>query len=213
MTALFQEVSRSFNLLKPKLSLAKANKKKIANLVDVSNVNLTIKFGEINELSFTVPLKIEIDKQWVKNPHFKRLKLRRLVKLSAYNFKDEWFIIKTKQKSGAENESVTFTCMSLAHQLSYRKVRRYEVTSYNMKQVTDDCFANTNWKAGYINPLFNEKFRSFDITSSTKLDFLMKICETFEAVPVFDTIEKRFISILKTKYQSIKECGSSTANT
>ncbi|ASB89411.1 hypothetical protein ACH95_17280 [Bacillus glycinifermentans] len=191
MSVLFQEVSRSFNLLKPKLSLAKANKKKIANLVDVSNVNLTIKLGEINELSFTVPLKIEIDKQWVKNPHLKRLKLRRLVKLSAYNFKDEWFIIKTKQKSGAENESVTFTCMSLAHQLSYRKVRRYEVTSYNMKQVTDDCFANTNWKAGYINPLFNEKFRSFDITSSTKLDFLMKICETFEAVPVFDTIEKK----------------------
>ncbi|MFT0827266.1 hypothetical protein VSK92_23125, partial [Bacillus swezeyi] len=98
-------------------------------------------------------MKIEIDKQWVKNPHLKRLKLRRLVKLSAYNFKDEWFIIKTKQKSGADNESMTFTCMSLGHQLSYRKVRRYEVTSYNMQQVTDDCFANTNWKAGYINPL------------------------------------------------------------
>ncbi|MCY8540032.1 phage tail spike protein [Bacillus haynesii] len=142
-------------------------------------------------MSFTVPLKIEIDKQWVKNPHLKRLKLRRLVKLSAYNFKDEWFIIKTKQKTGADNELLTFTCMSLGHQLSYRKVRRYEVTSYNMQQVTNDCFANTNWKAGYINPLFNEKFRSFDITSSTKLDFLFKICETFEAIPVFDTIEKR----------------------
>ncbi|MFN3207235.1 phage tail spike protein [Bacillus licheniformis] len=142
-------------------------------------------------MSFAVPLKIEIDKQWVKNPHLKRLKLRRLVKLSAYNFKDEWFIIKTKQKTGADNDLVTFTCMSLGHQLSYRKVRRYEVTSYNMQKVTNDCFANTNWKAGYINPLFNEKFRSFDITSSTKLDFLFKICETFEAVPVFDTIEKK----------------------
>ncbi|TWK93481.1 phage tail spike protein [Bacillus licheniformis] len=191
MSLLFQQVTRSFNLRKPKLSLAKANKKKIANLVDISNVNLTLRLGEINELSFTVPLKIEIDKQWVKNPHLKRLKLRRLVKLSAYNFKDEWFIIKTKQKTGADNELLTFTCMSLGHQLSYRKVRRYEVTSYNMQQVTNDCFANTNWKAGYINPLFNEKFRSFDITSSTKLDFLFKICETFEAIPVFDTIEKR----------------------
>ncbi|UJG57286.1 phage tail protein [Bacillus paralicheniformis] len=191
MSLLFQQVTRSFNLRKPKLSLAKANKKKIANLVDISNVNLTIRLGEINELSFTVPLKIEIDKQWVKNPHLKRLKLRRLVRLSAYNFKDEWFIIKTKQKTGADNELLTFTCMSLGHQLSYRKVRRYEVTSYNMQQVTNDCFANTNWKAGYINPLFNEKFRSFDITSSTKLDFLFKICETFEAVPVFDTIEKK----------------------
>jgi len=188
---LFQQVTRSFNLRKPKLSLAKANKKKIANLVDISNVNLTLRLGEINELSFAVPLKIEIDKQWVKNPHLKRLKLRRLVKLSAYNFKDEWFIIKTKQKTGADNDLVTFTCMSLGHQLSYRKVRRYEVTSYNMQKVTNDCFANTNWKAGYINPLFNEKFRSFDITSSTKLDFLFKICETFEAVPVFDTIEKK----------------------
>ncbi|AVI45314.1 SPBc2 prophage-derived uncharacterized protein YomG [Bacillus licheniformis] len=191
MLLLLQQVTRSFNLRKPKLSLAKANKKKIANLVDISNVNLTIRLGEINELSFTVPLKIEIDKQWVKNPHLKRLKLRRLVRLSAYNFKDEWFIIKTKQKTGADNELLTFTCMSLGHQLSYRKVRRYEVTSYNMQQVTNDCFANTNWKAGYINPLFNEKFRSFDITSSTKLDFLFKICETFEAVPVFDTIEKK----------------------
>ncbi|MBW7632514.1 phage tail spike protein [Bacillus licheniformis] len=191
MPLLFQQVTRSFNLRKPKLSLAKANKKKIANLVDISNVNLTLRLGEINELSFAVPLKIEIDKQWVKNPHLKRLKLRRLVKLSAYNFKDEWFIIKTKQKTGADNDLVTFTCMSLGHQLSYRKVRRYEVTSYNMQKVTNDCFANTNWKAGYINPLFNEKFRSFDITSSTKLDFLFKICETFEAVPVFDTIEKK----------------------
>lgn len=191
MPLLFQQVTRSFNLRKPKLSLAKANKKKIANLVDISNVNLTLRLGEINELSFAVPLKIEINKEWVKNPHLKRLKLRRLVKLSAYNFKDEWFIIKTKQKTGADNDLMTFTCMSLGHQLSYRKVRRYEVTSYNMQQVTNDCFANTNWKAGYINPLFNEKFRSFDITSSTKLDFLFKICETFEAVPVFDTIEKK----------------------
>lgn len=39
------------------LSLAKPNKKKIANIADFSNVSLNLSFADLNDLSFNIPLK------------------------------------------------------------------------------------------------------------------------------------------------------------
>jgi hypothetical protein len=70
------------------------------------------------------------------------------------------------------------------------------VDSYNCFQVLTDCLEDTNWSVGYINPEFSTKYRQFDVSSKTKLDFIDEICETFKGVAMYDTVNKT-VSIWK----------------
>ena len=177
---------------KPKkisIFLAKPNKTIIGKLGDSFNKRLAIKFTELNELSFSLPYKIERKHKLVKHPYIDEIKERFLIKV-VYGTTIDWFIIRKKTKSSTDSDILNVECISLAYELRYQKIRGYEVTAYNCFQVTTDCLSNTNWNIGYINPEFNLNYRKFDVANSSKLDLIYKIAETFKGVVTFDTVNR-----------------------
>lgn len=183
---------------KPKkisLFLAKPDGTTIAPLKDAYNKRLAIKFTELNELSFTLPYLVDRNHKLVRHPHIDKVKEKFLIK-AVYGDIVEWFLIYKKAKSANEADSLNIDCFSLGYELHYKKIRGYDVKAYNCYQVTTDCLEGTNWKIGYINPEFNLKNRKFDISNSSRLDFLYKIAETFEGIVTFDT-ENRLVNIWK----------------
>lgn len=186
--------------LKPKqlsLFLTKPNKNRttIAKLTHAYNKKLSVKFGNVNELSFTLPYSITIKNKIVRNPYIDEIKEKYFIR-AEFGDSIEYFLINKLSKSSGDTDELNVQCFSLGYQLTYQRMIDYQVTSYNCLQVLTDCLKGTGWTVGYINVDLNLKFRKFDVSSKTKLDFLYEIAETFEGVVNFDTVEKK-INIYK----------------
>ncbi|MBL4969025.1 DUF7361 domain-containing protein [Bacillus halotolerans] len=191
-----------------RLSVAKPDKTKIANIDEVLNPTVTLNHGSsVHELSFSIPLKATYDGAIKRNHVVDLLKPWYLIKTEFYGL-TIWFIITKRTKSfSSEMDTVQVECRSLQHELSRISVLKYEETSKNLQEVVTDCLKNTSWTVGYIDTLFNIKRRQFDVSSTNKLDFLYSICEKFDAVPVFDTVNET-VSFYKesdiSKYKGLK---------
>ncbi|QHM88747.1 hypothetical protein DXY21_02821 [Bacillus velezensis] len=173
-----------------RLSLAKPNKTKIANIDEVINPMVTLNHGSnVHELTFSIPLTATYDGVNKRNHVFDLLRPWYLIKSEFYGL-TIWFTVVKKTKSYSNDmDTIQVECKSLQYVLSKQGVIKYEETSKNLKEVATDCLKNTEWSIGFIDPLFNLKYRQFDISSSNKLDFMYSICEKFEAIPVFNTID------------------------
>lgn len=172
------------------LFLARPNRMTIGKLIHMYGRKLTVNFGQINELTFTIPYDVVIRNQLTRNPHVDNIREKYFIRMELGSI-TEWFIITKLTKSSGDSESLIVECKSLGYQLYYQKMIDYTATSYNCTQVLTDCLANTGWTIGYINPDFNLKYRQFDVSSSTKLDFLYSIATTFEGTVTFDTVNKK----------------------
>ncbi len=180
------------NNLKPRkleVFLAKPNKQIIGKLKHIKNENLKIKNNELNDLSFTLPYQVVMRNKLTKNPHISNIKEKYFIKVKLGEF-EEWQVITKLSKISDDSDDLSVQCYSLGYQLKYSKMIDYAATSYNCLQVSTDCLKGTTWKVGYINPEFNLKYRQFDVSSKTKLDFIYEIAETFNAIVKFDTINK-----------------------
>ncbi|MBM7598077.1 putative nucleic acid-binding Zn-ribbon protein [Virgibacillus halotolerans] len=174
---------------KPSLFLAKPDKTVIAKLKHIKDEELTVNYGEINELSFTLPFYVDIGNKNVRNPHADKFKEKFLIK-SVNDGKIEWFLINSIGKVSDDSDDLNIGCFSLGYQLWYDKMIEYEETSMNCLMVMQDVLNGTDWTVGYINPEFNLKHRKFEVSSQTKLDFIYEIADTFKGKAVFDTVDK-----------------------
>lgn len=165
------------------------NKQTVDELHYVKGKVLTINFGKINELTFSIPYKTEIRNRLVDNPHLKSIREKQFIK-AIYGGITEWFLISKISKSSSDTDVMNVQCYGLGYQLWYRKIIDYMKTSINLFTVATDCVQGTGWKVGYINPEFNLKYREFDVSSKRRLEFIYEMAETFEAIPVFDSINK-----------------------
>jgi phage minor structural protein len=180
----------SLFLAKPDL-----NRTTVGKINAAFNISHTINFGQINQLSFSIPYEIMINSQPARNPIVDLIREKFLIKV-VFGTSEEWYIINKKSKSMNDYDSISVECYSLAYELKYKKIIDYKVDSYNCFQVLTDCLEDTNWSVGYINPEFSTKYRQFDVSSKTKLDFIDEICETFKGVAMYDTVNKT-VSIWK----------------
>lgn len=179
--------------LKPRslnLFLTRPNRMTIGKLKHIRERKLTVNFGLINELTFTIPCEITSRSKLIRNPVFDLVREKYLIRCEYGNF-TEWFIITKITKSFNDSNDLLVECKSLGYQLYHQKMIDYTATSYNCLQVLTDCLSGTGWTVGYINPDFNLKYRQFDVSSSTKLDFIYSIATTFEGISTFDTENKK----------------------
>ncbi|MGF0223152.1 DUF7359 domain-containing protein [Bacillus velezensis] len=188
-----------------KLSLAKPNKKKIANIVDFSNVSLNLNFTELHDLTFNIPTKARYNLTMKSNHVAEIVKGWYLIKAEFLN-RVEWFVITGLTKSENEEQTIQVRAQGLPYILHKSKIKSYEGISKNLLEVATDCLKGTCFTVDFIDPSFNEKRRSFDVTS-TRYEFLKNIWETFEAVPIFDTV-KNTVSFYKketlSKYKGVR---------
>ncbi|MEH7760052.1 phage tail protein [Bacillus pumilus] len=193
---------------KLKLELCKTNKKKIANIVDFNSASVNLNHAAINDLSFSIPLKARYGDE-IKTNHIAQLiKQWYLIKATFFNRTEYYVIDSITKNTTTEKEEIQVSCQLSPYMLNKPKIRLYEGISKNLQEIGDVCLKGTGWTVGEIESTLNEKRRSFSIGSITsRFDFLRNICETFDAVPVFDTINNKISFFEKdsvSKYKGVK---------
>lgn len=171
-----------------RLFLAFPNRKIIAELYEGYEKSQSIKLGALNEITFKLPFELDINHEFVRNPHIDQIKKRFLIKVQS-GLKFEWYII-DEILDNTDDNSKEIHAFSLGYELSDKKIIRYECVSYNATQVLHDALDKTIWTIGYIDSKFDVKYRSFNITSKTVLDFVYEIANTFGALVVFNTEDR-----------------------
>lgn len=177
----------------PKISLHRPNRTKVRNINSAYNIQLNVKVGNVNELSFDVPRKIDIRHQLKNNKDFDMIRDRYLIRLD-FNGSTEWFLIIRPEDSGSETIFKTVSCYSLGFELNDRMIVKYKETSVNLQKVVSDVLQDTLWKRVTVNPdvdmHFDTKYRSFDFSSMSKLECLYQIAETFDSIIVWNTKDR-----------------------
>lgn len=175
---------------KAKLYIAKpdASKTTIGSLKDAYNIRLDLKTLSMDILEFEVPYFIN-NKE---NPNISKLKNKYLVKF-VYGDYIQYFQIDTPKDNITDNADFkTFYCLSLENELAVKNLRSFTVTSYNLQQLMNEILTGTNWTVNHIDTILQNKFRSFDINSISKLDFINNnVSESYDAIPIFDTVNRQ----------------------
>jgi phage minor structural protein len=175
------------------------------------------KLNSINELEFSVPYQIEINHQLVRNPVVDQINESSLIK-SVHNSIEEWFtVIDITKTMDADKDALTIQCRSLGYELIRRYVRNFKVVSQNLSSIclggtTVDSNGNSVSFSGLLqgtlwgiasdtDATFDTIYRSVDISKATILDALIQVCKTFNAIMVFDTINR------KISFQQLQNIG------
>lgn len=180
-------------LAKPHADVTKIGKTigKLNNFIN--NPTHTVNLGNLNEIEFRVPYNVEnkIEHELVKNPYVDKLLERFLLKVKIEN-EYEWYIINEIKDNMSDNSDMkTVHAFSLGYELADELIRDYNVVSYSLWQVSNETVQDTLWTIGDIDPIFEDKFRSFEVPEATALDFLFQIRDTFGASIEFDTIYRK----------------------
>ncbi|RNB52674.1 hypothetical protein EDM57_21035 [Brevibacillus gelatini] len=185
------DIDLSKKPVKPQIFLAKPNRTIIAKLSEAHDIVFNKRLGSLNELSFSIPYELDINHEFVRNPNVDLIRHRYLLKL-VLNKYEEWFIIdKCVDSMTDEGDIKQVTAFSLGYELNDKIIRAYKEDSKSASQVLLDALRNTLWNIGSIDAEFDVKFRSFDVSSKTVLDFVYEIAETFNALILWDTQNRR----------------------
>ncbi|WP_342501311.1 hypothetical protein NSQ11_06080 [Bacillus sp. FSL W7-1582] len=191
-----------------KLELCRTNKKKIANIVDFSNASANLNHATINDLTFNVPLKARYGDEIKPNHVAQLIREWYLIKATFLNRTEYYVIDSITDSTTQEKSEIQVNCQLTPYMLNKPKIRQYEGISKNLQEIGEVCLKGTGWTIGEIESTLNEKRRSFSIGSITsRFDFLRNICETFDAVPIYDTINDRISFFEKggiSKYKGVK---------
>lgn len=185
------EIDLSLKVIMPRLQICHPSGRVLGNLKEaVGTLNYKVNLGRLNEIDFNVPYDIDIKHSLQRNPNIEKLKGRYLVKLKIGN-KQENFIINSISESMDDNGDVKQVhAFSLGYELNDKEVRALTLTSKNATESLTEGLRYTIWSVGYVDSDFDLKFRSFDVTEKTVLDFVYEIAETFNAVVEFDTVNR-----------------------
>ncbi|MEF3086443.1 DUF7359 domain-containing protein [Bacillus altitudinis] len=191
-----------------KLELCRTNKKKIANIVDFSNASANLNHAAINDLTFNIPLKTRYGDEIKPNHVAQLIREWYLIKATFLNRTEYYVIDSITDSTTQEKSEIQVNCQLTPYMLNKPKIRQYEGISKNLQEIGAVCLKGTGWTIGEIESTLNEKRRSFTIGSITsRFDFLRNICETFDAVPVYDTINNKVSFFEKdsvSKYKGVK---------
>jgi phage minor structural protein len=176
-----------------KLHLAKPNKKIISNIFEKMDDTVNIKLGNINEMTFTIPHFIDGEP----NEHVDLIKERMLVRLTLDSYK-EWYVIDSIEEDGDDTETFIVKAFSLGYENKGKRIPLLQEEAINAEGFLTKVLEPTIWTIGEIDPIFNAMFRSFDISNSNVLDCITQAGETFGALIVWDT-ENRKVSLVDIK--------------
>jgi phage minor structural protein len=188
--SLLGDIDLNKKIIKPQLFLCKPSRKIIAKLNHVFPPRYVANLGNINELEFDLPYKVDIDHKLTRYKPIDLIRTRYLIKFVLGN-KTEWFIIDKISDDGSDENIKHVHAYSLGYQLRDKRIRNYQVESYTLSQLVNDALSKTNWSIGFVDPTFDNKYRSFDVSSQTVLEFIFDVAETFEALVDFDTNNKK----------------------
>lgn len=190
------DIDYTLRSIQPQYFLCKPDREIIGKISEAFDDKKTIKINEVSTLELTIPFSLDVNHRWLKNKNIDNILERYLIKV-VEGCKIEWFIIKEViDQSTVDSDIKTVRCNSLSEELADKSIKTYEAVSYHAKQVMDDILANTIWNIGTIDVDFQLTYRTFNFTSTTVLDAIYTVAETYNAIVRFDT-DKRTIDLIK----------------
>jgi hypothetical protein len=177
-------------LSKPRLFLAKPDRTIIAELSEAYDINCIIKLGSISDLNFKLPTLVEIDHKLVDNEHINKVLFKYLIKYEIDNYV-EWFVVNAPTPTMDEDiDILQVECFSLPYELNNQDLKGYSVTSKTLTQIMTDILSENNWSLGYVNSVFDLKYRSFEANCKV-LEAVLNCATTFGAIIQWDTVNKQ----------------------
>jgi phage minor structural protein len=181
---------------KPKLFLCKPNRQIISKLKNSFNTSLNLRLGSLSELTLSIPSQIEKNHLLIKNPDLDRVKDRYNIKLE-YNNLTIWFVI-NEITDTMDSDSKQIHAFSSEHEIADKYIRAYtskningDDSPVNCTKALTDALSKTTWSVGTVPSLFDLKFRSFEVSRKTALDFVYEIATTFNGILIFNTETKQ----------------------
>lgn len=179
-----------------KLHLAKPNKQIISHIYEKYKLTLSLKLGNINELSFSIPYMIEDENlQLITNPHVDLIKEKMLIRMTMDGQK-EWFIVDEIEEDGDDSDVFNVKAFSLGYELKHKRISSIDEESINANDIMTQLLTGTVWTIGTIDPIFNSVYRQFKAENSNVLDCILQVGETYGALIQWDT-ELRKVSLLR----------------
>lgn len=198
--------------LQPKgfeLTLYTKYKVPIAILSEAFNCVLTAKFNDISELSFKIPYYIfDENFQMIENKHWNMIDGELLISLND----EQFFEILYPTNSGGDGKDFKeVKCYSYEYILNSKKVRGLKDTlmlydsSENKAGWLNKLESETSWRVNFVDPIAlvdtdgqHPRYRTFDISEKTWLEFLNDLKLAFDCIFFYDTINKQ-INIYATQ--------------
>lgn len=174
----------------PQLFLCKPNKEAISKMSEAYNIVFNQKLGALNEISFVLP--VFIDKHHVidRNENADIIKGRYLIKLVLGTY-TEFFVVTSLSRNGKDDgEIIEVQCLSLGFEMNDKIIRDYSAVSKSATELLNDILIDTIWKIGYIDSEFDLKRRGLEVSSSTVLELVFEVAKTFNALVVWDTLNR-----------------------
>ena len=186
-----------------KVQLAQPNKVITQNINNVSSPSLSdVKINGLPQFEFEVPYMVKVKsvdgnpELYIKNPDLIAIKEEKLIKLTWYDNKVNWFrVIDINKTDGEDKTTVKITASSLESELRKTNIS-IEGTGIDATQYFTQALEQTAWKLGYVSDKLSNTFRTFDGSEKqTRYEAVQKGLETFGAIADFDG-ETRTISLL-----------------
>jgi hypothetical protein len=187
---MLREIDLSKNPIKPFLQIAKPSKQIIGNIHEAYNVKVSFLLGRINKLTFDLPYEVERNHLLVSNPNIDKTKERYLVKFTWVS-NVEWFIINSLSENMNDTDVKSVEAFSLAYELQDKQLRGYLAEAKNATTIINEVLSETIWSIGTVNTVFDSKYRTFDVSEKTVLDFLFELATTFGAIIQFDSVNRK----------------------
>lgn len=177
---------------RPILTLANPNRQEIGQLGSYIDLNVTLNFNAVSEISFEYP---ELCENGEKSNLYDQIKPKKVIRTEQLGY----FIITKcdETKDGVVNK-LNITATSAEIELNYRKINLFDGTYkfYDPLNPDDSLLgklvsAVPLWSIGYVSDDLLNKYRTFDIPDSTIYGFLMNEVEnSYECIFDFDTYNR-----------------------
>lgn len=175
----------------PKLKLCKPNRTVIHPLKDIYGLQLSIRLGDINQISFTIPTKVEVNHQLVDNPLVDLIKDRYYAYMFFYNQVEYFLFLDKNKEMSKDGNTITYTAYSCGIELADKDVRSYEEVSKNLTTHIRNVLSETEWKVDYVDSKFDLLYRTYEMSVGTALQAVIEIAEKFNALIVWDTLNRK----------------------
>jgi len=177
---------------KAKLQLCKndLNRTVIGNIKEAFNINYTYSLGNIFKLTFCVPFEVNYRNKNTKNKNENELRERRIIKFIRGNEVKYCIIYRISKVFDGGQQYKQIECYGLEYELNDKIVNNLSLVSKNATQQLNAVLSLTNWTIGYVDSQFDIKYRGLDIASSTVLEAVKQIAQTFNALIVYDSVNR-----------------------
>ncbi|MDH6674230.1 phage minor structural protein [Paenibacillus sp. LBL] len=181
-------IDRNIKPMNHKIFLLKPNRSTIGKINEAYDVAYSAKLGGINELTFRMPYDVDINHVLETNINADLVKERYLLRLEIGNLKEIFIITKINDDMEDDSDFKTITAYSLAYMLKDKMVRDIKLESKNAREALTVALSNTVWSIDYIDSDFELKYRQFEVSSKSVLDFIVEIAETYTALVEYNTL-------------------------